>query len=179
VDDEKYELDGLRKMDPQALTWIHQRYYPEVYRYVLYRVGDDHVAEDITSEVFLRLLEASRSKKGPLTSLRGWLLGTTAHLIDDHFRKHYAHPSEMLTEEIYTDEANPAILVEENERIRALRKALVQLTHEQQHVLALRFGNGYSLEQVATIMKKNINSVKALQFRAVMALRHRLEGENQ
>jgi len=85
----------------------------------------------------------------------------------------------MLTEEIYTDEANPAILVEENERIRALRKALVQLTHEQQHVLALRFGNGYSLEQVATIMKKNINSVKALQFRAVMALRHRLEGENQ
>lgn len=179
MDDEKYELDGLRKMDPQALTWIHQRYYPEVYRYVLYRVSDDHVAEDITSEVFLRLLEALKSKKGPLTSLRGWLLGTTAHLVDDHFRKRYAHPGEMLTEDIYTDEGDPANLVEENEGIRALKKALMQLTNEQQHVLALRFGNGYSLEQVALIMKKNVNAVKALQFRAVTTLRHRMENKNQ
>jgi RNA polymerase sigma-70 factor (ECF subfamily) len=48
------------------------------------------------------------------------------------------------------------------------------LTPEQQHVLALRFGQGYSLEETATFMNKNVNAVKALQFRALAALQREI-----
>jgi RNA polymerase sigma-70 factor (ECF subfamily) len=55
-----------------------------------------------------------------------------------------------------------------------VQTAYAQLTSEQQHVLALRFGQGYSLEETATHLKKNVNAVKALQFRALAALQRQI-----
>jgi RNA polymerase sigma-70 factor (ECF subfamily) len=60
--------------------------------------------------------------------------------------------------------------------MRAVRAAMLQLTVDQQHVLALRFGSGYSLEETAAILKKKSNAVKALQFRALAALRRAIDG---
>ncbi len=171
MDSDKSELDGLLALDEEALTAIHNRYYPEVYRYAQYRLSDPTHAEDITSEVFLRLIDAVRSGKGPRTTVRGWLMGTAANMINDHYRKYYAHSEETLTDDIHADGGNPAQLSEQSERIEAIRKAMDQLTPEQQHVLALRFGNEYSLEETARLLGKNANAVKALQFRAISALR--------
>jgi RNA polymerase sigma factor (sigma-70 family) len=168
---EKSELDGLRALDEQALISIHNRYYPEVYRYAQYRLGDLSYAEDVASEVFVRLIEALKSGKGPRSTVRGWLMGTAANLINDHYRRSYAHSDEALTEEIPSDTGNPAQFREQEERAEAVRKALAKLTPEQQHVLTLRFGNEYSLEETALIMGKNTNAIKALQFRAISSLR--------
>ena len=55
-----------------------------------------------------------------------------------------------------------------------VREAYAELTLDQQNVLALRFGSGYSLEETATVMQKNINAVKALQFRALQALQRNI-----
>jgi RNA polymerase sigma-70 factor (ECF subfamily) len=66
--------------------------------------------------------------------------------------------------------------VDLREQNRAVQVAYAQLTSEQQHVLALRFGQGYSLEETASYMKKKVNAVKALQFRALAALQ-RMIGE--
>jgi RNA polymerase sigma-70 factor (ECF subfamily) len=60
--------------------------------------------------------------------------------------------------------------VDQREQNRIVNDAYTQLTSEQQHVLALRFGQGYSLEETAATMNKNVNAVKALQFRALAAL---------
>jgi len=60
--------------------------------------------------------------------------------------------------------------VDEREQNRVVNEAYEQLTPEQQHVLALRFGQGYSLEETAASMNKNVNAIKALQFRALAAL---------
>ncbi len=57
-----------------------------------------------------------------------------------------------------------------------MRRALTELTAEQQQVLALRFGEGRSIEQVAQAMQKSVAATKQLQFRAVAALRRKLEG---
>ena len=67
-------------------------------------------------------------------------------------------------------------LMELQEQNQLVQSAYVQLTHEQQDVLALRFGQGYSLAETATYMKKNVNAVKALQFRAWASLHHQLGG---
>lgn len=171
MDSDKSELDGLLAFDEKALIAIHQRYYPVVYRYAQYRLSDQAHAEDIASEVFVRLIDAVRSGKGPRTTVRGWLMGTAANMINDHYRRHYAHTEEALTEKIHSDGGNPDQLNERAERVEAVRKALEKLTPEQQHVLALRFGSEFSLEETAELMGKNINAVKALQFRAISTLR--------
>ena len=60
------------------------------------------------------------------------------------------------------------------EQNRLVQQAVAQLTDEQQHVLALRFGQGYSIEETAVFLKKNINAVKALQFRALASLQRQI-----
>jgi RNA polymerase sigma-70 factor (ECF subfamily) len=71
---------------------------------------------------------------------------------------------------------DPQVDVEHRERRSKLRKAVAELTPEQQHVLALRFGEGFSLEETASVMQKNVNAIKQLQLRALAAL-NRKTGE--
>lgn len=164
------DLDSLRRLDSQAVAAVYDRYYPEVYRYVRYRLGDETLAEDIASEVFIRLLEAERVRRGPETNLRGWLIGTANHMVTDHLRRRYRRPLEPLDEALVSSAPAPAEEVEYREHTRSLQGALTHLTAEQQHVLALRFSQDFSLEETAAVMKKNVNAVKQLQFRALATL---------
>lgn len=164
------ELDGLRELNPQVIAAVYDRYYTDVFRYVRYRVGDEHTAEDIASDVFVRLLEASQKGRGPQTNLKSWLLGTASHIVTDHMRRSYRRPTEGISENMLDPLAVPVAEIERRESERAVRNAMSNLTPEQQHVLALRFGEGYSLEETAAVLNKNINAVKALQFRALASL---------
>jgi RNA polymerase sigma-70 factor (ECF subfamily) len=171
---EQRALDGLRKLDSQSIGAIYDQYFSEVYRYVRYRIGDDTLAEDIASDVFVRLLEASRKQQGPQTHLRGWLIATASNVVNDHHRRTYRRPVEDLDESMADHETNVHAEVDSREQQRLVQGALSQLTAEQQHVLALRFGQGYSIEETAAFMKKNINAIKALQFRALASLQRQI-----
>lgn len=174
VYDEQRALDGLRSLNSQAIGAIYDQYFPEVYRYVRYRINDDAAAEDIASDVFVRLLEATQKRQGPQSSLKGWLIATAAHAVNDHLRRQYRRPVEALPKSLPDHGANVHSEVDIRERNRMIQNAYAQLTSEQQHVLALRFGQGYSVEETAIHLKKNINAVKALQFRALASLQRQI-----
>jgi len=169
IDDDR-ALDGLQNLDSQAIGAIYDKYFSEIYRYALYRIGDPTLAEDIASDVFVRLLESVQGGRPPQTNLKGWLIGTASHIVTDHLRKKYRRPEDEIPESL--PDSGPSITaeVDQREQNRIVNDAYSQLTPEQQHVLALRFGQGYSLEETATFMNKNVNAVKALQFRALAAL---------
>jgi len=171
---EQTALDGLRRLDSHSIGAVYDRYFPEVYRYVRYRIGDETTAEDIASDVFVRLLEASRKKQGPQSNLRGWLIATASNAVNDHHRRHYRRPVEALSETMPDGAPGIHAEVDLREQKQQVQGALAQLTAEQQHVLALRFGQGYSLEETAEILNKNINAVKALQFRALSSLQRQI-----
>jgi RNA polymerase sigma-70 factor (ECF subfamily) len=175
--DEQALLTGLRDLDPQAITQIHTTYFPVVYRYARYRVSDETVAEDLASETFIRLLEAMHADQGPRTSLRGWLMGTASNLVNDYYRQVYNRPAEPLPETMPAQSGDPVARSEHRQRAETLRAALIQLTPDQQHVLALRFGSGCSLAEAGEMMGRNANAIKQLQFRALAALRKALQGE--
>jgi RNA polymerase sigma-70 factor (ECF subfamily) len=182
MSDSKSELDGLRDLNSQVISSIHKRYFPEVFRYARYRLGDETLAEDIAGEAFTRLLESVNAGGGPHTNLRGWLMSTASNLVNDHLRQAYAHPTEILPEEAELhadgpDPANPVQHFEQSDRNQLIRSALTALTLDQQQVIALRFGGGYSLEETAALMDKNINAIKALQYRAIAALRRSFGNE--
>jgi len=174
--DERSALNGLQKFDSQSIGAIYDQYFIEIYRYVRYRINDVAVAEDIASDVFVRLLEASQKKKGPQTNLKGWLIATASNAVNDHLRRQYRRPTEALSDSMPDMDTNIRAEVDLREQSQAVKAAYAQLTSEQQHVLALRFGQGYSLDETASHMKKKVNAVKALQFRALASLQ-RLVGE--
>jgi RNA polymerase sigma-70 factor (ECF subfamily) len=171
-------IAGLRGLDPQVITEIHAAYFPPVYGYARYRVGDETVAEDLASETFIRLLEAVHAGKGPQTSLRGWLMGTISNLVNDYYRRIYKQTDEPLSEGLPAANSDPVALSEQRVNQEMLRAALSQLTPDQQHVLALRFGSGCTLAETAEILGKKANAVKQLQFRALAALRKQIEVKN-
>lgn len=167
---EENELEDLKRLDPQAISAVYDRYFPEVYRFVCYRLNDERTAEDIASDVFVRLLEASQNGRGPQTNLKAWLFSTASHIVVDHLRKVYRRPEGDLPENMLDGAPELSRDYEEQERARQIIKAVSTLTEEQQYVIALRFNQGYSLEETANLMRKNVNSVKQLQFRALAAL---------
>jgi RNA polymerase sigma-70 factor (ECF subfamily) len=173
-------LTRVRRKDMQTLAQIHDRYYPDVYRYVRYRLSDEDGAQDIASEVFYRLLDALHKDRGPQQNLRGWLLGTAANLVNDHYRSHYHRQVDNLEEDV--ELAAPDNLEHAFERqwqSLQLQQAIQQLTPEQQHVLALRFVEEYSLEETAAQMERTVNAIKQLQFRAIASLKRILETRSQ
>ena len=174
------EIDLLNTLDPQAITAIHNRYYPEVFRFARFRVSDELTAEDIASDVFIRLLEAVHNSRGPYTNLRGWLLRTTANIVNDHFRKIYNRPKEDSSDilenssDLYLSQSDPVVISDQAERNQLLQLAIDKLTSAQKLVITLRFGNRFSLEETAQLMGKKANTIKALQYRALAALRQKL-----
>jgi RNA polymerase sigma-70 factor, ECF subfamily len=176
LDNKSLVMAGLQKFDPQAIGAIYDRYFAEVYRYVRYRINDDSIAEDISSDVFLRLLDAVKRRQGPQSNLKGWLIATASNAVNDHLRRQYRRPTEALSESMPDQDSSVSAQVDSREQTHTIQLAYVQLTVEQQHVLALRFGLGYSLEETAGYLKKNANAIKALQFRALTTLQ-RLMGE--
>jgi len=174
LDNESQTMDSLRQLDSQTIGKIYDQYFPVVYRYVRYRINDDTVAEDVSSDVFMRLLEALKKGQGPQSNLKGWLIATASHAANDYLRRQYRRPTEALSESLPDGNVSVQAQVDSKEQVRAVQLAYTQLTLEQQHVLALRFGLGYSLEETADQLKKNANAIKALQFRALTALQRQM-----
>jgi RNA polymerase sigma-70 factor (ECF subfamily) len=162
-------------MDASLLSDVHRRLFPKLYRYAHFRLDDEQLAEDAVSEAFTRLLEALARDRGPADNLSGWLMSTLSNVIMDQYRRVYAHPEDHLPDELAGDQGDPSTHLAHSDRMRSVRAALQKLTADQRHLLSLRFGSGLSLADSAEIMGRNINAVKALQHRALNALRRNLD----
>jgi RNA polymerase sigma-70 factor, ECF subfamily len=180
VVDEMTLLAGVRRLDPQALAEAHDKYYPAIFRFVAYKVGNQETAEDLTSDVFVRLLDAVRDRHAPQNTLRGWLYSVASHVVSDYHRKKYRGNQEVdLLETIESDVSGPAEETIKKQTLEALSAALGELTEEQQNVIALRFGYEMPIKEVAEIIGKSEGAVKQLQARAVAALALRMMPTNR
>jgi RNA polymerase sigma-70 factor, ECF subfamily len=172
-------LAQARSGNDQAIQQIYEVYFSPIYNFIRLRVEDRAVAEDLASEVFIRLVTACRGRNAPHHRLRGWLFKVARNLVHDHYGKARKITTEAL-EEWMPDDDQPELEVQfiRSLDIQRARQALQQLSGEQQEVLLLRFGQSLSLQETADIMGKQIGAIKSLQFRAVTALRNIL-GDSQ
>jgi RNA polymerase sigma-70 factor (ECF subfamily) len=178
VCNEEQLLAGARRMDRATLARIHDCFFEMIYRYARYRTDDIQLAEDAASEVFARLLDALHEGRPPHSSLRGWLFATASHVVNDHYRRRYRVEQENIddwTSEPAGDKSNPEVQLDRRADRRSVRAALRKLTPEQQHVLALRFGQELSHKEVAGLVGKSEGAVKLLQLRGLRSLRRLLE----
>ena len=168
MEDQRSLLERIQQHDQQALAEVHDRYFDQLYRYLYYRLGEPDVAADLAGEVFLALVKALKENKPPKVSLSGWLYTVARNLAADYIKgkaKTVPLMEDMVADEpSLTDQAHRAQLAP------ILKKALLQLTEEQQHVIALRFGQGLSLAETANLLEKSVGAVKGLQHRALASL---------
>ena len=152
---------------------IYESYFPAIFQYIRLRVDDAHTAEDLASDVFIKLVSAFEKRKAPRHSLRGWLFKVARNTINTHYGKVKQFPTTTLDEWIPTSaDDDPEIRVIRSMNAEKARRALRMLAPEQQEVLILRFGQALNLQETADIMGKSVSAVKSLQFRAVNTLRH-------
>lgn len=177
--DAQSEQDPLQQLvqNPTELAVLHDRLFERLFRYARFRLDDPAAAEDLASEAFLRLLEAARKKTRSIENIDGWLMGTLSNLVNDQLRQRYRKPTSGLDETLVNQLPSPQTLVEQSERQDTVALALARLTEDQQQVLSLRFGAEMSLAETAQVMDKNENAIKALQFRALNALKRQLAEE--
>jgi len=178
LQDEYSLLSRARALDEAALAQIHDTYYGPIFRYVIYRVSERTVAEDLTSEVFLRLLSALRDRSAPQKTLRGWLYAVASHVVNDYHRQQYKQAQVKLQESLPSPATGPAERVASTLRWQEVQAALPQLTEAQREVLGLRFGQELSIRETAHLLGKSEGAVKQLQARAVAALSRQLRTED-
>jgi RNA polymerase sigma-70 factor, ECF subfamily len=176
VTDELGLVTRARQLDPEALTEIHALYYGPIFKYIAYRVDDRDAAQDLASEVFIRLIDALKANRAPQQTLKGWLYGAATNVINEHRRKQKRSIVLDLDESMESTDPNPEALIEMGVDQADLRAALDELTKEQQMVITLRFGSGLSIREIAGAMGKTEGAVKQLQIRAIDALTRRLVG---
>jgi RNA polymerase sigma-70 factor (ECF subfamily) len=171
--DEQGLLERASRADPEALGALYDRYVDRIYNYIYHRVGQADLAEDLTAQVFARMLEAIREGRAWRTSFSGWIYRIAHNLVIDHYRRRGRAAFVELEEAtpIIADEADPVKRVEARLESEHLRAALAKLTEEQAEVISLRFLDEFSIAEVATMMNKTEGAIKALQYRAVLALR--------
>ncbi len=168
-------LAAVRSGSPAALTRIYDLYFTPIYSYLRLRVDDPALAEDLASDVFVRLVEAAGGRAGPRSSLRGWLFEVARNRLKDHYRGSAKVTHTVLGDWLPDFGAGDL----ESHAVRAasaehVRRAIRRLAPDQQEVLILRFAQNLSLQDTAEIMGKQVNAVKQLQFRATQALRRAL-----
>ena len=170
-------LERSQRFDVEALAQVHDLFYPELYRYVRFRLDDERLVADVTSDVFLVFLEALARTEGPQHNLRGWLLDTAASLVNNSLsrrERRKASPSRTQTSQEKDLGSEGAGSDAKSDLQGAIRRALAKLPVDQQHLLALRFAERRSLEETLQAASGDEETIKLLQFRALEALRRGL-----
>lgn len=154
--------------DPEGIHYLYVRYADDVRRYVASFVRDHHEAEDITQNVFAKLITAIERYQERDVPFEAWILRVARNAALDHLRARRAVP---------TEEVRIAALDSAEERLgssQALRQALDELPEEQRRVLVLRHVVGLSPVEIADALDKTESAVHGLHHRGRRALRANL-----
>jgi RNA polymerase sigma-70 factor, ECF subfamily len=158
--------------DGEAFGHLYDRYVDVVFRFVYYRVNDRALAEDFTSETFLRALRRISSISYQGRDIGAWFVTIARNIVLDHV-KSARHRLEITTADTIEGKESapsPEAAVLESLSSTNLMNAVNQLGEEQRDCVMLRFMQGFSVSETAAVMGKNDGAIKALQHRAVRKL---------
>jgi RNA polymerase sigma-70 factor (ECF subfamily) len=177
--DEPTKATIIRAMagEEAALIELYEWYKPRIYRFLYYRLGNKHAAEDLTTELFLRMLQKLSSFRFQGIPFQAWLFQIARNLVVDDFRRQSVRLHEPIDETLQANEALPEEIAQRSMLRGELQDALMELTADQKDVIALRFIAGQSIAEVAQTLDKSESAVKSLQARGLKTLEQRLAGK--
>jgi RNA polymerase sigma-70 factor (ECF subfamily) len=159
-------VEDAKQNNNDALSKLCKYVYGKIFGYTYYRVRQREDAEDLTSEVILKMIKSLRNQKG---NFLAWVYRIATNTVIDFYRqrsRRHEISLDELKQDIPSPEAPKDILSENR-----MKEALSHLTPEQADVITLKFIQEYNNDEIAKIMGKTVGAIKVLQFRALKALR--------
>lgn len=169
--DERTLVEAAQRGSQDALTALYEHYFPRVYRYVAARLGGGEDAEDVTEEIFLRIITNLGTFSWRGLPFGAWVFRIARNEVVSHVRKQKSRGQTAELSDAIPDEALDHVTVIETQFTLAIvREATAKLPEAQRQVIALRFGAGLSVAETAQALKKTENNVKVLQHKAIAKL---------
>lgn len=166
-------IKAARGYETWAFDELYTLYADKLYRFILFRVSDEALAEDLVAEVFLRVLKRIDTFEGKtVAAFSAWLYRVARNLVTDQYRRHAKRetaPLEKATP-LLDARANPVDEAEKKQTREELLAAIGRLTPDQQQVILFKFYEDMGNAQVANLLGKTEGAVKSLQHRALATL---------
>ncbi|MCW2867595.1 MAG: sigma-70 family polymerase sigma factor [Marmoricola sp.] len=165
-------VELARGGDAEAFGLLYDHYQPQVYRFLYYRLGSVHLAEDLTADTFFRALRSMSTFRWQGKDFGAWLMTIARNLTMDHYKAGRTR-LESTTEDLgdldsSTEGPEDAVLASLTNE--ALLTALGELPAEQRDCLVMRFLQGMSIAETADVLDRSPGAVKQLQLRGVRNL---------
>jgi RNA polymerase sigma-70 factor (ECF subfamily) len=172
-------VQAAQNGDASAFGRLYDRYVDSVFRYVLFRVGDRTLAEDVTSETFLRAYRRIASISYQGRDVGAWFVTIARNLVLDHVKssRFRLEVSTADPEDGYSVESGPESQVLSRLTHVELLRCVRLLGDDQRECIVLRFLQGLSVAETAAVMNRNEGAIKALQHRAIRRLAQLLPAE--
>ena len=175
VHGERAIVDAAIVGDEAALAELYNLYFPRVYRYIIARMGNPYDAEDLTEEVFLRVLDAIGRFQWREAPFSAWLFRIAHNAVISQRRKEGARGrSSPLSEALPVDSQGPEEMVANRLALNEVMKAADTLPEAQRRVIGYRFAAGLTVAETARAMGKGEGNVKVIQHKAIAKLREML-----
>lgn len=173
-------VDAARAGDERAIAELYNAYFPRVYRYMLARTTNVGDAEDLTEEVFIRVLDALGRFEWREAPFSAWLFRIAHNAIISHQRRDGARGRQApLSPTLPMNAQGPEEMVEARLTLDEVMRATENLPEAQRQVIALRFGAGLSVAETARALGKGEGNVKVIQHKAIAKLRELLVDKRQ
>lgn len=191
---EEKKLIELAKHDPLAFGKMYDSYYPKISKYIFHRIGNIQEAQDITSDVFYKVMKGLQKFEWRNISFSSWVYKIATNEITNHYRrkKHTFLSLDILFEKHHfelpdnTNIEQDFIALEkalaDHKDFVIIQQLLQELPLKQQEVLSLRFFEKKKIQEISEITGKNANTIKSLLSRGIqklqLAFQKKKGGEN-
>ncbi len=175
---EEWEIvQRAQQYDETALASLYETYHPKIYSYGFLQMGDMSAAEDLASDVMLKMIESIRGYQYKGLPFGAWVFRIARNRIIDLHRRNRRRGEVHLNETLTSTLADPQTLAERALDHGQLQLALKHLTEEQRQVIVLKFIQGFDNRSIGRILGRREGAIKSLQHRALIALRRVLVSE--
>ncbi len=169
--DEPQLVERAKDMEEDALAALYSIYYPRIYNYAFYQLGDIQAAEDLASDVMLKVLESIDGYRYRGPPFSAWVFRIARNKLIDLYRQRKRNGQLNLWDPPAVIELAPETLAERALDRGQLQIALKYLTEVQRQVIVLRFIEGFNTATVAHTLGRKESFVKSVQHRALKSLR--------
>ncbi|HZK21808.1 MAG TPA: RNA polymerase sigma factor [Oscillospiraceae bacterium] len=174
---DKQLLIGARLGDKAALSEVVERYYNDIYKFLVRRTGSPFIAEEVTQNTFLKFISTLENYKEK-NKLRGYLFTIAINCSNDYFRSERKAVSLNSFEDCKANTDVEGEIEEISHRER-VKKALGTLPEWQRDVVILRYYHDMKLKEIAKVLDIPVSTAKTRLHRASKVLKEKLEGETE
>lgn len=158
-------------LDPGALAELYDRHFDGIYRYLFTRVRHQADAEDLTEQVFLKMVDSIQRYRPRGVAFSSWLYRIAHNLLVDRYRR-AGRDAVELSSQVHDDRphADPAAMAQNSDDRRRLIAAIQRLTPEQQQIITMRFIDNLDVEEIARLTHRRSGAIHSMQHRALASL---------